>query len=158
MTDFATILAQLEEEASASTDRASPFDLSSFTSACERSRPASLDDEANDRATHAFAAYGALTDGSGTEKRAAPRRPRPALPDREVFFTDLRDAEGSVDELRALRRRLAWICHPDRQEKTSARRAECLMSEFNAQIDAAITRATHGKGRRKAAATPRQKA
>lgn len=149
MMDFATILARLEE-ASSSTDRANPFELASLASACARSDSAPPPDDTNDRATLVSAAYGALSSGTKKEtKKTAPRPPaQPArLPDREAFLADLRKAEGSVADLRALRRRLAWICHPDRQEKARARRAERLMAEFNARIDAAIARAPATRAR-----------
>jgi hypothetical protein len=151
MTDFATILSKLEE-ASLDSDRPKRVDFAALIGALanEDARPAPS--ETPDRAARAAVAYGAAVGASTAppELEKKDERPLPRLPDREETLRELRRAEGSIDELHALRRRIAWACHPDRREKSSARQAERLLAEFNAQIDSAITRAKTARARRAA--------
>jgi hypothetical protein len=142
MNDFSTILTHLEE-ASRTAERAGGATLASMLGVFTRGA-ATARAVAEDPVSFVSRAYGA-----GNEPRAAAPEPvaqggderAQPLPGREEFFAALLRAEGSLDELRALRRRIAWLCHPDRREKDAAREAERLLAEFNAQIDAAMARA-----------------
>jgi hypothetical protein len=149
MKDFATILTRLEET-SRSDERTSDASLASLLEVFARLDTASPKPPEEERSSLASRAYGASLEPPAPrdgDKRAQP------LPDREEFLTELRRAEGSLHELRALRRRIAWVCHPDRREKSGARQAERLLAEFNAQIDAAVARVPWQKNLRRAGAT-----
>jgi hypothetical protein len=50
---------------------------------------------------------------------------------------DLEAARGSVRRLRALRREVAWLLHPDRRTR-DRKTAASLLAGLNAEIDAAI--------------------
>lgn len=67
----------------------------------------------------------------------------------EALMAELRRAEGSIEALRRLRRRIAWACHPDRARLSGDPRAETLMAELNARIDAAIREAARRAGFRR---------
>ncbi|ATQ69684.1 MULTISPECIES: hypothetical protein [Methylosinus] len=137
MDDFATILTRLEETPR-SDERKSDPSLASLLEVFARLDTATPKSSDKERASLASRVYGASSEPPAP--RADAERSQP-LPDREAFFAELRRAEGSLHELRALRRRIAWLCHPDRREKSGARQAERLLAEFNAQIDAAVARA-----------------
>jgi hypothetical protein len=149
MNDFATILTRLEE-ASRPTEGGNSATLASLLGAFARG-DAPSGAGPDEQVSFAARVYGASTAASGTAPGPVTRSVADSvqrLPDREEFFVALRRAEGSLEELRALRRRFAWLCHPDRREKAGARQAERLMAEFNAQIDAAIARAPRRGSRR----------
>lgn len=143
MTDFATILAQLEE-LSPPIERTSVFRRAALESALDGSAVAAPQDDANQSfAAVIAAAYGTLSPEPRGAKTAPPSKSTvraTRLPDRDALLRQLRLAEGSLDELRSLRRRLAWLCHPDRQDQANGRLSEKLMAEFNARIDAAIAK------------------
>jgi hypothetical protein len=147
MTDFATILDGLES-ASRRTERASgpmrPPPVGTILRA--EAPPAPPSDEG--RAARVCRAYGVDLAKPQKPPPPAPEPKTARLPDREDVLAELLRAEGSLVKLGALRRRLAWACHPDRQEKSRARQAECLLAEFNAQIDQAVARANARLGRR----------
>lgn len=147
MTDFATILDELEE-LSRRIDPAKRFDTTLLAGVETRTKGVRPGTTKN-RATFAAAAYETLSsdaiDGSGASE-APGRTPSPHLPDRERLIEQLRDAEKSIDDLRALRRKFAWLCHPDRHERVDAGRAEKLMAEFNARIDSAIEKLGYSAG------------
>lgn len=154
MTDFETILARLEESPP-SVARAHAFGLGSIPDSRDDPAGTSAQADANRTASIA-AAYGQLSsetrtrttnEPTRTASRTAPRAARP--PDREALLRELRLAERSIDDLSALRRKLAWLCHPDRN-RAAGRQGEHLLAEFNARIDAAIQRI-----RRSAASPPR---
>jgi hypothetical protein len=147
MNDFATILTRLEE-ATRTADRGDGATLASLLGAFARGgSPASA--AADDRRSFAARVYGAASAAAPEPAtRSSGEEHTQRLPDREEFFSALHRAEGSLEDLRALRRRVAWLCHPDRREKAGARQAERLMAEFNAQIDSAIARAPRVKARR----------
>lgn len=150
MNDFATILTRLEE-ASRPTEGGGGATLASLLGAFARGDALSDAAGPDERLSFAARVYSASTDASRTPPASVARSVADGvqrLPDREEFFVALRRAEGSLEELRALRRRFAWLCHPDRREKSGARQAERLLAEFNAQIDAAITRAPRLAARR----------
>jgi hypothetical protein len=155
MNDFSTILTSLEE-ASRTAERAGGATLASLLGVFARG-DASVRTASEDPVSFVSRVYGAES-----EPKAAPPEPMAQrsdeqsqrLPGREEFFTALLRAEGSLDELRALRRRIAWLCHPDRREKDGARQAERLLAEFNAQIDAAMARAPAIAARRAIADAP----
>jgi hypothetical protein len=150
--DFATILTRLEE-ASCSVERTGADTLASLLGVFARFDAQTPKPADEDRTSLASRIYGV---GSESARPVAARKGEEGvqrLPDREEFFDELRRAEGSPSELRALRRRVAWLCHPDRREKAGARQAERLLAEFNAQIDAAVARAGHNSRR---ASAPRR--
>ncbi|MBY6242159.1 hypothetical protein [Methylosinus sp. Sm6] len=151
MNDFATILTRLEE-ASCSTERKSDDSLASLIELFARIDTAAAKASEDERASFASRVYGVSSDAADPRSRDEHSQ---KIPDREEFFADLRRAEGSLAELRALRRRVAWLCHPDRREKSGARQAERLLAEFNAQIDAAVARAPGQKSLRRASAPRR---
>ncbi|PWB94330.1 hypothetical protein [Methylosinus sporium] len=138
MTDFTTILDCLEKASRSKERDAGPLRPPPIGAILrEEARPSPP--SAADRAARVCRAYGV----DRAELREAPSQPKPArLPEREDVLAELLRAEGSPAKLGALRRRLAWACHPDRQEKSRARQAERMLAEFNAQIDQAIARAT----------------
>lgn len=140
MTDFETILARLEE-LSPPLDRTSFSGPASFASAWDNLAAPARTADANRNAATIAAAYGTLSPEPGPETKnelqPTPQAARP--PTRETLLRELRAAETSIEALRALRRRLAWLCHPDRHGP-GAERTENLMAEFNARIDAAIAR------------------
>jgi hypothetical protein len=144
MNDFSTILTHLEE-ASRTAERGGGATLASMLGVFTRGE-ATARIVSEGPASFVSRAYGAESEPKAAAgEPAAPARssddPSPQLPGREEFFAALLRAEGSLVELRALRRRIAWLCHPDRRGKESARQAERLLAEFNAQIDAAMARA-----------------
>lgn len=143
MTDFATILAQLEE-LSPPVERTRVFRPASLASALDETAAAARpDDTGQSRAGFIASAYGMLSSESRNKTKTAPSKSAaraPRLPDREALLRQLRLAEGSLDDLRSLRRKLAWLCHPDRQDHANGRQSETLMAEFNARIDAAIAK------------------
>ncbi|MBG0808594.1 hypothetical protein IY145_04320 [Methylosinus sp. H3A] len=148
MTDFATILDCLEKASRPTERNAGPLRPPPLGAILrDASPPAPPSDE--DRAARVCRAYG-VDHANAQERRPAEPEPKaPRLPDREDVLAELLRAEGSLTKLGALRRRLAWACHPDRQEKLRARQAERLLAEFNAQIDQAVARAKpYAKGRR----------
>jgi hypothetical protein len=149
MNDFATILTRLQE-ASRSEERTSGASLASLLEVFARLDTAVPKSSEEERASLAARAYGASSEPPAPRKSEERSQP---LPDREAFFTELSRAEGSLHELRALRRRVAWLCHPDRREKSSARQAERLLAEFNAQIDAAVARVPWQKNIRRTSAS-----
>lgn len=57
----------------------------------------------------------------------------------ETLARELRAAAGDVDSLRRLRRRLAWLLHPDRQVDV-AQCGEISLARINAEIDDALRR------------------
>jgi hypothetical protein len=160
--DFATILTRLEE-ASCTVERAGADTLASLLGVFARFDAQTPKPADEDRTSLASRIYGVGSEPArpvaarkGDEHRGQERKGEEGvqrLPDREEFFGELRRAEGSPSELRALRRRVAWLCHPDRREKAGARQAERLLAEFNAQIDAAVARAGHNSRR---ASAPRR--
>lgn len=147
MTDFAIILAQLEEAAH-SPARLAPEPRLVLCDAALRAETPLPSGKVDDRILRAIDAYGVKTrSAKGGDYQDADQARPPRLLEREEALADLRRAEGSLDALRALRRRLAWLCHPDRRGKSGARQAERLLAEFNAHIDAAMTRARASKSR-----------
>ncbi|PWB83127.1 MAG: hypothetical protein C3F11_08320, partial [Methylocystaceae bacterium] len=123
MTDFEAILDQLEE-LSRPVDRTNPLRAASLADAFDgRANDVERDGMVKSRVAFVAAAYGRLSpeprkendDASRVTKARAPR-----LPDKESLIRELRLAENSLDDLRALRRKLAWLCHPDRHESVDA--------------------------------------
>jgi len=148
MTDFTTILDCLEK-ASRPTERDARPLRPPPIGAILRDEALSTPPSDEDRAARVCRAYGVDLAKPQEPPPAAPEPKAPCLPEREEVLGELLRAEGSLVKLGALRRRLAWACHPDRQEKSRARQAERLLAEFNAQIDQAITRTNaRAKGRR----------
>lgn len=144
MTNFATILDSLEKAPRPTERDAGPVRPPPMGTLL-REKAGPLPPAQEDRATRISRAYGATPQ----EPPPAPPQPKAArLPEREEVLVELLRAEGSIAKLGALRRRLAWACHPDRQEKSRARQAERLLAEFNAQIDQAIARANARAARR----------
>lgn len=139
MTDFATILDGLER-ASRRPERCSePLRTAHFGTVLGGQTPSGPSSD-EDRATRICRAYGIDRVKREDPPSISAEAHAPRLPEREEVFAELLRAEGSLPKLAALRRRLAWACHPDRQEKSRARQAERLLAEFNAQIDRAVTR------------------
>ncbi|BBU61642.1 hypothetical protein MSC49_15770 [Methylosinus sp. C49] len=147
MTNFATILDSLEKATRPTERDAGPLRPPPMgTLLREKATPSPLSQE--DRAARISRAYG-VEPAMPREPPPAPPQPKFArLPEREEALVELQRAEGSLAKLGALRRRLAWACHPDRQEKSRARQAERLLAEFNAQIDQAVARANARNARR----------
>ncbi|WP_159725951.1 hypothetical protein [Methylosinus sp. Ce-a6] len=140
MTDFATILDDLEKAARRSERPSGPLRGAHFGTILGAEAPSAPRSD-KDRAARVCRAYG-LDLAKPEEPPSAPPEARaPRLPEREEVFAELLRAEGSLAKLATLRRRLAWSCHPDRQEKSRARQAERLLAECNAQIDQAVARA-----------------
>jgi hypothetical protein len=81
----------------------------------------------------AYALIGAAAAPPRTESVA------PSVPDRNALLEELRLASGCLPRLRALRRRFALQCHPDRA-RLPEDRAQGLMAELNARLDAEIAR------------------
>jgi hypothetical protein len=74
-------------------------------------------------------------------KAETPRAERPApAPDYAAILSDLRRKKRSVEDLRALRRAVAWKCHPDRAPADQRHRAIAFMAEFNSELDALMAR------------------
>lgn len=146
MTNFATILDSLEKATRATERDAGPVRPPPIGALLrEEAAPSPLSPE--DRVARISRAYG--IDRATPKEPAPPPPPKVArLPEREEVLVELQRAEGSPAKLGALRRRLAWACHPDRQEKSRARQAERLLAEFNAQIDQAVARANARVARR----------
>jgi hypothetical protein len=151
MNEFSTILTSLEE-ASRMAERGGGATLASLLGVFARGdappRPACEDPISFVSRAYDAASEPPVAPAIAPARESDDRSPR--LPGREEFFAALMRAEGSIDELRALRRRIAWLCHPDRREKSGARQAERLLAEFNAQIDAAVARAPAIAARRAA--------
>jgi hypothetical protein len=58
----------------------------------------------------------------------------------ETLTKEIGEAGRSAQRLKALRRKLAWACHPDRWPIGAAREATARMADLNSRIDAAIAR------------------
>ncbi|CAN2533787.1 hypothetical+protein [Methylocapsa aurea] len=140
MTDFGTILDCLEK-ASHRTERESGPLRPPPVGTILRGAPPPAPPSDEDRAARVCRAYGVDLPKPPEPPPPAPQPKAAQLPEREEALAELMRAEGSLAKLGALRRRLAWACHPDRQEKSRARQAERLLAEFNAQIDQAVARA-----------------
>ena len=67
------------------------------------------------------------------QQREAP--PQQDQPDRETLLAAVREASGDARRLSALRRKCAWLLHPDRTGAGAA-----LLAEINGAIDAALQR------------------
>ncbi len=77
---------------------------------------------------------------SSPERAPGARQPRDDCKQSQNWEHRLAEAERkrlSVDELNALRRLIAWECHPDRGATDNSRR----MARINGRIDALIARA-----------------
>jgi len=83
---------------------------------------------------------------------AAARAEKPVPPPNyAAILADLRRRKRSVEELSALRRSVAWTCHPDRAPDDQRHRAIAFMAEFNAELDAAMARRRKSDNERRAA-------
>jgi hypothetical protein len=75
----------------------------------------------------------------------------PPPPNYGAILSDLKRKKRNVEELRALRRAVAWQCHPDRTPAEQRHRAIAFMAEFNAELDAAMARRRKAEEARHAA-------
>jgi hypothetical protein len=81
------------------------------------------------RHTDVREAYAAAPATSGV---SSDNRPAPDLAD---FERALKIAKSDAQRLRALRRRIAWALHPDRN---TTRELAAALADFNARLDAAL--------------------
>jgi hypothetical protein len=153
MNDFSTILARLEEPANLVSDKAPhPRFLSVEGALDSRASNAHRTRLTQTQADYATAAYGAAFSEPQSEGADTPGDSSvesTAASTLQSLLDELRLAKDSREKLRSLRRRLAWICHPDRQRFATDLAAENLMAELNMQIDAALTEITARSARRR---------
>jgi hypothetical protein len=70
-----------------------------------------------------------------------------SIPNLEALLKELQVARHSIERLKSLRRKFAWICHPDRQPLGQKFENLNLMAELNMRIDAAME-AVAGRSKR----------
>jgi hypothetical protein len=148
MIDFSKILARLEDISLAPSDAPMHRHPPSISSAIdiEATRARQLK-SAITRMEHVNAAYGAIfmeprnRDGNVTGRSEPNAQGAPIL---QALLDELDCAADSIEKLQSLRRRFAWICHPDRQCSASNQTTERLMSELNTRIDAALQELRYG--------------
>jgi hypothetical protein len=142
MNDFSTILARLEAPANLVSDKVRHPPFPSLEAALDgQPSNARRTNLMQTRAEHATAAYGAAfsePQSEGADASGDSSVESTAASGLQSLLDELRLAKGSREKLRSLRRRLAWICHPDRQRFTTDAAAENLMAELNMQIDQAL--------------------
>ena len=125
MIEFSAILATLD-------GAREPF-------AAERAQPAFAQTPSSTQApgvASAHRAARAYSQQSATQE--APARAAASPLDMREFLGELRRAKGSSARLKALRRELAWRCHPDRLHDPDDESVRSLMAEYNARIDAEL--------------------
>jgi hypothetical protein len=69
----------------------------------------------------------------------------------QKILLELESSEPSIGELQAARRKLAWLCHPDRAAAMTGTRPNVSMSHVNARIDRAIMKNLDAARRRSSA-------
>lgn len=154
MTEFSAILAQLEAS-DRRLDKPRDVRFAAFKIAIDSPGAAARGAQINkSRVECVTGAYGQVPSERQANTAGGPRgsgcdiEPTPTA-DLESLLKELRLASGSIAKLQSVRRKLAWACHPDRRRSGSGGRAENLMAEFNAQIDAAIAKLARQSAARK---------
>lgn len=155
MNDFSTILARLEDPANLVSDKfLHPHFLSLEEPLDSQASYARRPKLTQTQAEYATAAYGAafLEPQSEGADASGDSGIEPAdASTLQSLLDELHFAKDSREQLQSLRRRLAWICHPDRRRFKRDLAAENLMAELNMEIDAALTEITvRSAGKRRA--------
>jgi hypothetical protein len=125
MIEFSAILATLDGEREAFAEERAQ---TAFAQTPPSTRPPG--------AASAHRAARAYSQQSATQDAPARGAARPL--DMREFLGELRRARGSTTRLKALRRELAWRCHPDRLHDPDDESVRSLMAEYNARIDAEL--------------------
>lgn len=125
MAGFAEILAQVEAQA-----RAAPCDGAPFS--CSAAVVLIGQEPSPPPLRRVAAAYG---DQTGASEPVASIDPQTVL---ALFVQEAFAAQGAPKRLRALRRKMAWLLHPDRAADQPA--AAQAMAQINAKIDGELAR------------------
>lgn len=150
MTEFSAILAQLEASTERREGAQSVLVKNVFDGPATDGRDLKTRKSREETATSAYAQFPSDRQSKNAGAQGASGIQSMPLPDPESVLGELRLARGSAEKLRSLRRKLAWICHPDRRRCAPDPRAESLMAELNAQIDAALEQLARAPTRRNA--------